>query len=183
MDKTEAIAAARSKLDEARYHLGKLREVEGSQYLEESKQRYDNHFPAFLAAARSALQVLASAEKEVTGTEQTFWQWQDSIVNGWPAEESELYKALKSARNDAIHKGASGVGSTIEYVPHSELPRVPRHPFDGRVIKRRLPGIPEPKSGVRRFTVRIGDEDKAALESCVKYLELVRRLVDGYAEK
>jgi hypothetical protein len=46
MDKAEAIAAARTRLEKADYHLRKLREVENETDLVKSEERFNAHFSA-----------------------------------------------------------------------------------------------------------------------------------------
>jgi hypothetical protein len=135
--------------------------------LAEADQHFGCHFSAFLSAA----QVLSKA---------VGWAGIDAVRITWLEDEQTLYRTFTDARDSTVHEGKRGVDSTIQYVPESELHRGPRHPFDGYAIIRRLPGVPEPRRGVRRFTIRIDGRDEPATAACGKYLGLMGRVVKHF---
>jgi hypothetical protein len=165
-----AISGARRKCDQAKFFLGKLQEMEvwSHENLSDAELQFGYYLDAFLAAARSICQVLAEAGS---------WNVVAEERKTWPSEEQELERALKSSRDVAVHLAKDTAESTIEYVPVSELPQRPRHPFDGHASYSRPPGVPETRRGARRFTIDVGGQNRPAVECCSTYLALMSRLV------
>jgi hypothetical protein len=175
MTLVEAIPLARAKFNSATCFLREMREVERFSHhnLAEAQERFDNYLSAFLAEARSVQQILQKA---------VGWDAIKAVRTAWESDEQSVERTLSEMRNSTVHDGQGAADSTIQYVPRSELPRLPPRPFDPpRSGRRRLPGIPEPRTGVRRFTIRIGDREESAIESCNLYLELSGRIIDHFA--
>jgi hypothetical protein len=175
MTLTGAIEAARSKLEEASFFLGKLRQVEAesANNLADAEKHFEFYLSAFLSAGRSVPQILKEATLD--------WNPINAVKATWPAHQQSLARTLTGTRNLSVHRVERGADSTIEYIPESQVPRPPRHPFDGHVFFTRPPGVPEPRRGVRRFTIQIDGRDEPATNACNTYLGLMARLVDPFA--
>jgi hypothetical protein len=174
MTLAEAIEAAREKTEEAGFFHGKLREIANETHhnLAESERHFGWFLSAFLSASRAAALII----KEVVGQAAL-----TALKVDWTPNELALYDALTEMRNANTHRTGSNADSTIEYVPESELPRSPRHPFDGYVIIRRPPGVAETRVGVKRFAIQIGGESRPAVDCCARYLELNIRITSHFA--
>jgi hypothetical protein len=173
MTLAEAVQASQSKSNEAAFFIGKMREVESSSHhdLTVSEVHFGYYLSAFLSAARSVLQILGDDRGE------NRWPAINALISSWTPEEQTLERTLTNARDVTVHRGQGVADSTVEMVPESEIPRAPRHPFDGYVIISRPPGIPEPRIGVRTFTILINGKDEQAVSCCLKYLDLINRII------
>ena len=167
--------AAHYKLDEADFFLSKLQEITMDPQIDASGRQFGWYLSAFLSAARSPLQILANVN------EKAFWIWVDREIKKLTREEQAIYKTLSKFRNLSVHhEGKAEADSTIKFVPEWELSYRPRSPFQGFVFSPQLPGIPSPKIGIRKFTIKIDGKVKPALECCSKYRQIVGQLVEDY---
>jgi len=172
----EAIAGAKAKLDEARFFLGEMAKTEqwSHENLSDAERHFKYYLSGFLSAARSGPQILSEAVD---------WPQINAIMTGWAADDRELERSLSTLRNLVVHRAQDVAGSTKEYVPVSELPRRPAHPYDPpRSFFHRMPGVPEVRRVVRHFFVEVGGQDRPAVECSRDYLGLMGRLV-SWVEK
>lgn len=178
----EGIVAARGKLEEAGFFLSKMREAESHGQLDQAEREFGWYLSAFLAAVRSAPQVISRAEGVIRGLEEgkNSWAWCDEAKKEWPPDDLRFFGEMKDLRNIVVHRGTGGADSTIEFVPAWDLPFRRRGREDGYVIIVGPPGDPPPRFGVMKFTLKIGGQSLPAVACAERYLALTGRMVNQY---
>jgi hypothetical protein len=184
-EQEQAVAAARGKLEEAKFFLTHLRETEAKSHhkLEEAELHFGWYLSAFLAAARSPAYVINAAEgmikfKKRKKDDRT---WYDATLVAWLTDDRQFHEAVKDIRDLTVHRGIGSADSTTTFVGQSEAPFMSHHPLAGNVFIRRAPNISAPKIGIKQFLIEIDGQRLPAVACAERYLNLAIRLVSQYA--
>jgi hypothetical protein len=159
---------AMAKLAEAQYHLGKMKELDGSPQLPIASE-FNNLLSAFVSAARTAVDIFRGKRSK---------PWiPDLLANDIPAKQ--LFDLFEAMRGESQHVKPLETSAQVKRMPLEQLP--PRHrerELRGRVSMPRLPGTAPTEYDVARYTIQVGETEYPAIEYCEKYLSLAQFLID-----
>ena len=166
------IDLTKKKLREAKFFL-QLLEQASQAFVLNDPESFEFYLSAFLSAARSVTFVLQHEEKEKYDA--WFPDWFESLV----PEHGELLDFLKDKRNMVLKQGYTGMGTTWEYVPVTDITTPDhRHPAYG-FHSFAPPGTPAVVVGHQVY-LWVGARD--VLSTCKLYCELLDRLVYDFTE-
>jgi hypothetical protein len=160
---------ARAMLGAAGFFLSRMRALDGSPNLETDRE-FHYHFWAFLAMARSSLQILCPCQRD--------WAWAIREVASKGPGVTRLYQVLTDLRDRVVHVEKVVTQVDVEFVPEAALRPIHRPRGVGLVRMPTLPGTPPTTHGVNRYKIHVGPDLKDAVECCTRYLDLMRHLVD-----
>ena len=168
-ERAKVLDDARHRLDGAEFFLSNMRHLDRSPNLE-ARRGFQHYFEAFLAAARSSLQIACGKRP---------MKWIKTATTTWAKPEQDLFDMFHRLRNVSIHVEKVQADEGVVMLLEHELP--PRHrtrSAQGVIYLPAAPGMAPTKVGAATYSLNVGGAAVDALKCCAEYLDLVRRLID-----
>jgi hypothetical protein len=170
----------KDRLAEARFFLGHLKaeRAKTARVNKPPPEHFRYYLNAFLAAARSVVDVLGQEGASKAGGGQKYRAWRVS----WNTQYTEAEKALdgltRNMRNTLLHQGRVKMTSRTEEVPIRET-------YDPSYQVHRRPAWLQHQAFTVRDVpyVKLEGEERDVIEVCERYVDVMTRMVDDFEKK
>jgi hypothetical protein len=174
------IELTKDRLAEARFFLGHLQDerAKNARVNKPPPEYFRYYLNAFLAAARSVVDVLGKEGLRKAGGGKKYRAWRVS----WNARYTEAEKALdgltRKMRNTLLHQGRVKMTSRTEEVPIRET-------YDPRYQVHRHPLWLQHQAFTVRDVQYVESEgaERDVIEVCKRYVDVLTRMVDDFEKK